>query len=81
MPVLQESKRVNTKHVNMKLAKPSTVEPLTDLLNTSLLTSKIPDSLKIAQVAPIHKKNSTLDKGNYCPVSILPVISKILKDP
>ena len=28
-------------------------------------------------VTPLHKKNSNLDKKNYCPVSILPVISKI----
>ena len=63
----------------LKLAKPSIVVPVTDLINTSLLTSKFPDSLKIAQVAPIHKKNSTLDKGNYRPVSILPVVSKIFE--
>jgi hypothetical protein len=30
-----------------------------------------------AQVAPIHKKNSVLEKGNYRPVSVLPAISKI----
>jgi hypothetical protein len=29
-----------------------------------------------AQVAPIHKKNSVLEKGNYRPVSVLPAISK-----
>ena len=28
-------------------------------------------------VTPLHKKNSNLDKENYRPVSILPVISKI----
>jgi hypothetical protein len=28
---------------------------------------------------PIHKKNSTLLKGNYRPVSILPTISKIFE--
>ena len=44
----------------LKLAKPSIVVPVTDLVNTSLLTSKFPDSLKIAQVAPIHKKRTAL---------------------
>lgn len=63
----------------LKLAKPFIVVSVTDLVNTSLLTSKFPDSLKIAQVVPIHKKNSTLDKGNYRPVSILPVISKFFE--
>ena len=43
----------------------------------SFRTSEFPDPLKLAQVAPIHKKNSTLEKGNFGPVSILSVISKI----
>jgi hypothetical protein len=38
--------------------------------------STFPDRLKEAQVAPIHKKNSVLEKGNYRPVSVLPAISK-----
>jgi hypothetical protein len=37
-----------------------------------------PDKLKEAQVVPLHKKNNTLDKGNYRTVSILPMISKNL---
>ena len=32
---------------------------------------------KNAMVSPLHKKNSNLDKENYRPVNILPVISKI----
>jgi hypothetical protein len=47
------------------------------MINKTISTSIFPDELKIAQVAPIHKKNSTLDKGNYRPVSLLPVISKL----
>ena len=47
------------------------------MVNHSFRTSEFPDPLKLAQVAPIHKKNNTLEKGNYRPVSILPVISKI----
>ena len=41
--------------------------------------SIFPDSLKIAQVAAVHKKNSVLEKGNYRPVSVLPAISKIFE--
>ena len=41
------------------------------------LYSKFPDNAKKAMVTPLHKKNSNLDKENYRPVSILPVISKI----
>ena len=28
-------------------------------------------------VSPLHKKNSTQDKENYRPVSILPILSKL----
>ena len=34
---------------------------------------------KVARVKPLHKKNSTLEAGNYRPVSILSVVSKILE--
>ena len=64
----------------IKLARPPTiVVPLTDLINQSFSTAVFPDQLKLAQVTPLHKKNSTLDKGNYRPVSILPVVSKLFE--
>jgi len=61
------------------LSKPSVIEHITDMVNLSFQSSTFPDSLKIAQVVPVHKKNSTLDKGNYRPVSILPIVSKIFE--
>ena len=39
--------------------------------------SEFPDECKKAMVSPLHKKNSTLDKENYRPVSILPILSKL----
>ncbi|XP_045449098.1 uncharacterized protein LOC123657621 [Melitaea cinxia] len=38
-----------------------------------------PDSLKIAKITPIHKSGSLLDPENYRPISVLPVLSKILE--
>ena len=35
------------------------------MINLSFQTATFPDNLKIAQVTPPHKKNSTLDKTNY----------------
>ena len=35
--------------------------------------------MKIARVKPLYKKNSSLETGNYRPVSILSVVSKILE--
>ena len=53
--------------------------PLTHIINLSLLSGKVPDELKSARVSPIYKKNSKTDPGNYRPVSVLCIISKILE--
>jgi hypothetical protein len=45
----------------------------------SIDTGVFPDSLKKAQVTPLHKKNDPLSKTNYRPVSVLPVFSKIFE--
>lgn len=39
----------------------------------------MPEAKKIARVKPLYKKNSNLDVGNYRPVSILSIVSKILE--
>ena len=63
----------------LKLAKPAVVKPITELINKlinkSLDTSVFPAKLKIAQVVSVHIKNSTLCKGNYRPVNVLPAVS------
>jgi len=63
----------------LKLSKDTVSTSITSLINKSFENSVFPDKLKIAQVTPLHKKNSTLEKGNYRPVSILPTISKIFE--
>ena len=45
--------------------------------NQSLINREFPHCLKQAEVIPVFKKEEKLDKSNYRPVSILPVISKI----
>ena len=54
------------------------LEPLTNLVNLSLLT-KFPDRAKIAKVKTIHKKGDKTDPANYRPISLLPIMSKILE--
>ena len=39
----------------------------------------VPDDMKSARVSPIYKKSSPLEVGNYRPVSILNVVSKVLE--
>lgn len=53
--------------------------PITHIVNLSMHTNKIPVDLKNARVVPLHKKNSKTDPGNYRPVSILTITSKILE--
>ena len=53
------------------------VPSLTQLINMSLQSSKVPADWKKAQVIPIFKKNSQDDPNNYRPISILPTVSKI----
>ena len=53
-----------------------TYEKLTNYINNSLSEGLFPDSLKKANITPVHKKNNPLDKEKYRSVSILPLISK-----
>ena len=53
--------------------------PITYIINTSLRSGCVPMCMKLAKVIPLHKKKSTLEAGNYRPVSILSVTSKILE--
>ncbi len=41
--------------------------------------SLFPASLKRAEITAIHKKNDTMLKENYRPVSVLPALSKVVE--
>ena len=53
--------------------------PLAHIINLSLHSSQIPEDMKNARVVPLFKKQSKTEPGNYRPVSILSVTSKILE--
>ena len=58
----------------------SIISPVvTHIINLSIATGKVPDELKLAKVTPLYKKNDKLDVGNYRPVSVLSVLSKVLE--
>lgn len=54
-------------------------KPLEFIFNLSFTTATFPDSLKIAKVIPVHKKGAMNDPNNYRPISILPILSKLLE--
>ena len=50
---------------------------ITVIINQSLTSGIFPNSLKLAKVTPIFKKENNKLITNYRPISVLPVISKI----
>ena len=56
-----------------------TFDELTECVNYTLKNGKLPDFLKNANITPDYKKDDPTDKINYCPVSVLPSLSKIFE--
>ena len=56
-----------------------TFSRLANCINKSFKTGTFHDFLKEANVTPIFKKDDPLDKENYRPVSILPLLSKVFE--
>ena len=54
-------------------------EPLTYFINMSLRTGQVPNEWKQANVLPLFKSDNATELDNYRPVSILPVLSKVLE--
>ena len=52
---------------------------ITVIINQSLTSGIFPNSLKIAKVTPIFKKENNKLITNYRPISVLPVISKVFE--
>ena len=56
-----------------------TYQILTDCINDAINKGVFPDSLKTANITPVHKKDKPTDKENYRPVSVLPLLSKVFE--
>ena len=63
----------------LKLAAPIICDSLSYICNLSLSTSAFPSAWKKAKVTPIFKDGDKSDVNNYRPISVLPVISKIIE--
>ena len=65
----------------MALALPSQVLalPLCNLVNLSIKQSLFPDQCKMAKLKPLFNKGSKSEPKNYRPISLLPVVSKIIE--
>ena len=56
-----------------------TYQILADCINDAINKGVSPDSLKIANITPVHNKDEPTDKENYRPVSALPLLSKVFE--
>ena len=72
------SNKASGVYIPIQILKQSgfTYQILTDCINDAINKIVFPDSLKIVNIAPVHKKDEPTDKENYRPVSVLPLLSK-----
>jgi len=63
----------------LKLAAPYVSTSLTHICNLSLNSSKFPNDWKKAKVTPIFKFGDKSNVSNYRPISVLPIVSKIIE--
>ena len=53
--------------------------PIAQVCNLSIKLSTVPDACKIAKLKTLYKKGNKTEPKNYRPISLLPLISKILE--
>jgi hypothetical protein len=63
----------------LKISAPAIVASVTRICNLSIETGKFPDKWKEARISPIFKGGKRENCSNYRPVSVLPILSKILE--
>ena len=63
----------------MKLYSNICNEPLKDIVNNHIETSIFDAKLKYADITPVHKKDENTKKSNYCHISVLPAVAKLIE--
>ena len=63
----------------MKEAALIITSSLTFIINLSIVTGIVPDEWKHARVSPAFKDGAKADPYNYRPISVLPVVSKLIE--
>ena len=79
---LDVSKSTGIDGVSAKMLKHTAISiapSLTKLFNLSITTGCCPDDWKVARIVPIPKANKMSYPANYRPISILPIVSKVLE--
>ena len=63
----------------LKDAAPVIAKSITYLVNLTISTGVIPSEWKDARVTPIFKSGARNDENNYRPISVLPLVSKVME--
>jgi hypothetical protein len=61
----------------LRLAAPALCGPIADLINLSLLTSKVPQQWKQARIRPTPKTMNPRQAADYRPISITPILTRL----
>lgn len=60
-------------------AAPVIARPITYLVNLTISTGVIPSEWRDARVAPIFNSGERNDESNYRPISVIPLVSKVME--
>ena len=55
-------------------------KPISEIYNLSISHGIFPNACKVAKLKPIFKKGKKVEPSNYRPISLLPLISKIIEE-
>ena len=79
---LKASKASGLDNISPRMLKDAAVvvaKPLTRIVIESLLQGTVPREWKYPKITPLYKKGMSTDMDNYRPISVLPVVSKVLE--
>ena len=82
LAALKTNKATGLDQINAKLLKDSAysiVSDLTKIVNASLFSQTFPDIWKKGKIVLLNKSNDPTSPNNYRPITILPILSKILE--
>ena len=85
LTILKYTKRSKTADLNnlsgrfLKDGAKVLAKSITELCNLSISSGKFSDSCKIAKVKPKYKKDFLTEASHYRPISLLPLISKLIE--